>query len=104
MSTARSHIAGKLVRKALVSGRSVPGDRTATLGHYSTPMMTFSLNTLRVLVVNSLGHGSVSDQSGMNAAFYALVAPFHYDRQGGAHIRALQGAYDIGMPPGETLA
>lgn len=53
----------------------------AVLIHYSTAMLRWDVNrpgeTVQVL---SIGHGSVSDQNGLNTAFRAFDVPMRYDR------------------------
>lgn len=58
------------------------------LWHYSTLMLRWTDHfgggvTIRY---TSTGHGSVSDQGGMNTAFKALGVPYRFDRAGGAQI------------------
>lgn len=57
-----------------------------TLFHYSTAMLTWPLDRPRDVVVRSVGHGSVSDQQGVNQVLRALDGPFYYSRKGGAEI------------------
>lgn len=38
----------------------------------------------------SIGHGSVSDQGGMNTAFRVLGLPLYFSRAGGAEIREVR--------------
>lgn len=58
-----------------------------TLWHYSTPMLVWrGTHAPYTLIDCSTGHGSVSDQHGMNRAFNALDLPYHYSRRGGASI------------------
>lgn len=69
------------------SGGSWRVDRsgdTATLWHYATPMLTWNVNDPADADVldYSTGHGSVSDQGGMNQAFRALGLPLRFDRDG----------------------
>jgi hypothetical protein len=61
--------------------------------HYSTIMLTFCIDSegrpdtsVGSTLLMSLGHGSVSDQQGMNRMFRALNVPFYYSRSGGAQI------------------
>jgi len=53
--------------------------------HYSTLMLEFDLATKEVTYV-STGHGSVSDQRGMNEMFRELDAGMYFSRAGGADI------------------
>jgi hypothetical protein len=88
------HIAGKLVQRYLETGRGgtsgpwavvLHGDH-ATLRHYATDMLWFTRMTDPPHVnVLSTGHGSVSDQAGVNAALQALGSSkrFSRDRRGG---------------------
>lgn len=58
-----------------------------SLYHYSTKMLEWiQFANGRVLVGWSTGHGSVSDQQGMNIAFKALGFHYYYSRRGGASI------------------
>ncbi|HSW91501.1 MAG TPA: hypothetical protein VLG09_02555 [Candidatus Saccharimonadales bacterium] len=55
------------------------------LYHYATRMVSWYRNedgTAEVFYTN-IGHGSVSDQQGVNAALYELNAPMRYARNGG---------------------
>ena len=60
-----------------------------SLWHYSTRMLRWRESTRygREIIDVSLGHGSVSDQGGMNTAFRVLGAPWYFSRKGGAEIR-----------------
>lgn len=62
-----------------------------SLYHYSTHMATAAASygdpRYWVLIVARIGHGSVSDQTGMNTFFRVLQLPYRYDRAGGAGIR-----------------
>jgi len=51
-------------------------------------MMVVSLDEGKPLEVvdYSIGHGSKSDQGGMNRLFRALNAPYYYSRKGSANI------------------
>lgn len=58
------------------------------LSHYSVIMLVWresESDGIEVLTM-SLGHGTVSDQGGMNQAFKALGLPLYYSRKGGAEI------------------
>ena len=58
------------------------------LWHYSTRMLHWresQRNGVELLSL-SLGHGSVSDQNGVNIAFRVLGLPLYYQRAGGAGI------------------
>ena len=58
------------------------------LWHYSTPMLEWYDTGYGVEVIAyDEGHGSVSDQQGMNIAFRTLGVPYYYSRKGGARIR-----------------
>lgn len=41
------------------------------------------------LIDYSIGHGSVSDQGGMNTLFRALGLPYYFSRKGGADVRGV---------------
>lgn len=60
------------------------------LWHYSTPMAGWYRrgNEVRFTFL-SLGHGSVSDQNGMNTLFRQFGTGWYYSRKGGAAIRDL---------------
>jgi hypothetical protein len=64
------------------------GCEVATLWHYSTAMLTWNVaSPLDGKYLDySTGHGSVSDQSGMNQAFRLLGLPLYFSRKGGADI------------------
>lgn len=55
---------------------------SATLFHYSTAMLTWNPSdpTDEDTLDWSIGHGSVSDQNGMNTAFRILALPYRFDR------------------------
>lgn len=56
-----------------------------SLWHYSTRMLHWiDYPNGAVIVSVSLGHGSVSDQQGLNRAFMSLRIPLYYSRKGGA--------------------
>jgi hypothetical protein len=62
-----------------------------TLYHYSTRMLKWreSRRYGSEILYADIGHGSVSDQGGMNTAFRALGLPYRFDRDqrgGGARI------------------
>lgn len=63
------------------------------LYHYSTQMLIWYRNGNHIELIDmDLGHGSVSDQNGMNIAFRELGAPhLYYSRKGGAHIVNQEG-------------
>lgn len=66
------------------------GDGSRELWHYSTLMLKWT--TDGELLDYSIGHGSVSDQGGMQTAFKVLNLPYRYDRDqrgGGPRITAL---------------
>ena len=85
---------------------------TVELWHYSTLMLSWSGDEDGIFwVYTSIGHGSVSDQGGMNTAFKVLGLPLRYDRDwrgGGARITRLDETNwptptcppDIGPPHG----
>lgn len=58
------------------------------LWHYGTRMLHWRESHRYGIEVLSIayGHGSVSDQGGMNTAFRALDLPYYYSRKGGATI------------------
>lgn len=65
------------------------GQVVRVVKHYDTRMITFLLDTggSPVEVVDySIGHGSVSDQNGMNKLFRAVGSDHYFSRQGGAKI------------------
>ena len=63
-----------------------------TVFHYSTAMLSFDIDANDKWDGNidtidySTGHGSVSDQNGMNRLFARLGMPLYYRRSGGADI------------------
>lgn len=63
-----------------------------TIFHYETVMLAFALNDEGKWdgntdnVVYNIGHGSVSDQNGMNKLFRHMNMPLYFVRQGGARI------------------
>ena len=75
-------------------GTNEEGTSTYQLKHYSTVMLTWEDYPARdgqsvavsVAVEWSEGHGSVSDQNGMNKAFRVLNLPFYFSRRGGSQI------------------
>lgn len=65
------------------------GSDTYTLWHYSTPMLSWRDTGYGVDVLHlSTGHGSVSDQNGMNKAFRALGIRYYFSRKGGSSIES----------------
>jgi hypothetical protein len=67
----------------------------ATLWHYSTPMLTWAVDQPAnpAVLDYGIGHGSVSDQGGMNVAFRTLGLALRYDRDqrgGGPRITELK--------------
>ncbi len=64
------------------------GCEVATLWHYSTAMLTWNVASPEdgKYLDYSTGHGSVSDQNGMNTAFRLLGLPLYFSRKGGADI------------------
>lgn len=58
------------------------------LYHYTTLMLEWEDDGRggAYITYTSLGHGSVSDQGGMNRAFKVLGSRLYYSRQGGAAI------------------
>lgn len=65
------------------------------LWHYTTLMLSWydKSDGTSVMIGFSLGHGSVSDQGGMNIAFRELGLSYRYDRDyrgGGPRISALE--------------
>lgn len=65
------------------------------LWHYDTVMLQWNSDdpSDRRVLFTSIGHGSVSDQNGMNIAFRTLGLPYRYDRDikgGGARITELE--------------
>lgn len=68
---------------------------TRNIYHYSTLMLSFKLDAEGQWDGNldtvdySIGHGSVSDQNGMNTLFARLGMPYYYQRRGGASIVTL---------------
>lgn len=62
------------------------GDRSVLL-HYSTVMLRWRETPKGVEILDySTGHGSKSDQGGMNIAFSVLGTPYYFSRKGGAEI------------------
>ncbi len=74
---------------------------TCSLYHYSTRMLVWREDVPADSAVLdwSLGHGSVSDQNGMNTAFRVLALPYYYSRKGGADILTLNDAADRKRTP-----
>ncbi len=70
---------------------------TRNIYHYSTQMLSFKLDAEGQwdghlgTVDYSTGHGSLSDQKGMNTLFARLGMPYYFQRQGGAGIVTLDG-------------
>jgi hypothetical protein len=60
-----------------------------SLWHYGTRMLRWRESSRygREIMDVSTGHGSVSDQGGLNTAFKVLGAPWYFSRKGGASIR-----------------
>lgn len=59
-----------------------------TIWHYSTIMLDFRADDPtdeRYLWIGT-GHGTASDQGGMNKLFSALKLPYYFSRKGGASI------------------
>lgn len=58
------------------------------LTHYGTVMLEWVVGKHGSYVVNAFtGHGSVSDQGGMNTAFKVLGLDLYYTRKGGGEIQ-----------------
>jgi hypothetical protein len=59
------------------------------LTHHGHLMLIWhrAYNGRYIVTYADTGHGSVSDQGGMNKAFRELGAPYYYSRKGGAEIR-----------------
>ena len=74
---------------------------TVELWHYSTLMLSWSGDEDGIFYVyTSTGHGSVSDQHGMNTAFKVLGLPLRYDRDwrgGGARITRLELDFEVNL-------
>lgn len=69
--------------------RESDGRRRVMIFHYNTPMLSYVEDESAVQpgsVRYGFGHGSVSDQNGMNQLFKALNLPYYYSRAGGARI------------------
>lgn len=63
---------------------------TFELWHYRTRMLQWAdTDTGPVLLNANTGHGSVSDQQGMNVAFKVLNLPYYFSRKGGAELITL---------------
>lgn len=75
-----------------VSGRKIV---RRSVYHYSTLMLSFTVTEDGDWdgspVVTSTGHGSVSDQQGMNKLFARLGMPLYFSRKGGASVEVLDG-------------
>src|SRR5215831_6983031 len=58
------------------------------LWHYGVRMLVWrhSIRYGNEALDMSIGHGSVSDQGGMNTAFRVLGLPYYFSRAGGAEI------------------
>jgi hypothetical protein len=72
-----------------------------TLWHYATPMLRWRKSTRYgvELIDAGTGHGSVSDQGGMNTAFRVLGLPYRFDRDqrgGGPRITELVYSAELG--------
>lgn len=70
-------------------GTEYEGYPTYELWHYSTLMAVWTTDFEGQLIGishMSTGHGSVSDQGGMNTLFRELGTPYYYSRKGGAQI------------------
>lgn len=91
IATNRSTKTAGAWRVEIDSGPSIHDKRVAELYHYSTLMLVWNIESpLDSEVLDwSLGHGSVSDQNGMNTAFRVLDLPYYYSRKGGADIVSL---------------
>jgi hypothetical protein len=63
-------------------------DGASCLYHYATCMLVWidKLDGSSEILCHDLGHGSVSDQRGMNIAFRELGCTWYYSRARGAHI------------------
>ncbi len=74
-----------------VTREEVEGVEVADLWHYSTRMLRWNVNDPadQAVLDYSTGHGSVSDQGGMNQAFRLLGLPLYFSRAGGADILEL---------------
>jgi hypothetical protein len=71
------------------------GGACATLYHYRTAMLSWRIDQPDdpSVLAYGTGHGSVSDQGGMNTAFRALGLPYRFDRDqrgGGPRITELR--------------
>ena len=76
--------AGKWHSRSVVYG----GTTYRQIYHYSTMML--EVNVDMGIVTNwNIGHGSVSDQMGVNKLLKALDAPWYYRRKGSARIEPL---------------
>lgn len=64
------------------------GTECYALYHYSTEMLVWADhgNGVVSLIDFSTGHGSVSDQNGMNTAFRTLGLDLYYSRRNGAAV------------------
>lgn len=74
--------------------------------HYSTVMLSFNVDDdgewdgNMDTVDYSTGHGSVTDQQGMNKLFARLAMPLYFRRAGGAEVIALSTPnYKYGITP-----
>jgi len=78
---------GKAHNWKVVKPDTAPGDGDLReLYHHSTRMLTWN-HTTKEVIDWDLGHGSKSDQDGMNIAFQVLGSKYYYSRKGGAAIR-----------------
>jgi len=80
-----------------------------TVYHYSTTMLSWELDCDGLwngdlgTVVYSTGHGSVSDQGGMNQLFARLGMPLYFSRAGGSEIQEMdKPLYRYGITPGTS--
>lgn len=86
-----------LNRRTLGHWSVTTADNERIIYHYTTPMLRFTVddegnpltNVEGCRVSFSTGHGSVSDQQGMNRLFRKLGLPFYFSRKGGADISLL---------------
>lgn len=99
-----------LADKGATSGHwsSITYNNRRDVYHYATLMLSFGIKDNDPTtwdgdidtVAYSTGHGSVSDQNGMNKLFARQAMPFYYQRSGGAQIVTLDGPnYRYGITP-----
>jgi len=85
--------AWRVERSTFTTAGSTRPVEVATLYHYGTAMLRWQVDNpgCRNALSMGTGHGSVSDQNGMNIAFRILNLPYWFGRAGGAEIVRTNG-------------